>query len=411
MRGWLQVANILGDQNFSKSFAINSAVGKNLSVVCVTCQGIIRNIDVTSSDGAHFLAREIFRKMGDGVAAEKVKGKPVLATVAALAGVSAPTVSKVINGRDDVAADTRVRVLAALEQLGYQSPVQRRARSSGPAMVDLVIDGMGDQYSLEILMGLLEFAASAGVEVVVSNVTPTKLHQVNHEEWAQRMLESGRKGLILVTSEVTSKQLDSFRRRDIPVVVIDPLNPPRTGFVSVGATNWAGGKAAAEHLIALGHRRIAFLGGAEAAECSVARLHGYLAALMSNGIGANPDYVIAGRFSQRSGVERTRQLLAMAEPPTAIFAASDSIALGVLDEARRAGIRVPEQLSLVGFDGTSLTEQAVPRLTSVAQPLREMGRAALRSVLRLAAGEALDSAHVELATELVVRDSTAAPAY
>ncbi|WP_253901420.1 LacI family DNA-binding transcriptional regulator [Arthrobacter sp. PAMC 25486] len=335
--------------------------------------------------------------------------KPVLATVAALAGVSAPTVSKVINGRDDVAAGTRARVQEALDRLGYESPVQRRARSSGPAMVDLVIDGVNTHYSQEVLTGILDYAATAGVEVVLGNMTPGKLRSTNHEQWAQHMLERGRQGLVLVTSEVTDKQLDSFSRRNIPVVVIDPLNPPHSGIVSVGATNWAGGKVATEHLLALGHRRIAYLGGPEAAECSVARQHGYLAALMGHGVPARPDYMLAGEFYHQFGVRGTKQLMALAEPPTAIFAGSDTIALGVLEEARRQGLRIPEDLSLVGFDGTNLTEQTLPRLTSVAQPLKEMGRAALRSVLRLAGGEVLDSQHVELATELVVRDSTAAP--
>jgi LacI family transcriptional regulator len=337
------------------------------------------------------------------------KAKPVLATVAALAGVSAPTVSKVINGRDDVAADTRARVQAALKELGYESPVQRRARSTGPAMVDLVIDGINNAYSLEILTGILDYAGGEGVEIVLSSVTPGKLHNANHEEWSQRMVESGRKGLILVTSEVTAKQLESFERRGIPVVVIDPLNPPHSGFVSVGATNWAGGKAAAEHLIGQGHRRIAFLGGPDAAECSVARLHGYLAALMSHGIPSNPEYVLAGTFQRDFGVAGAKQLLSLPEPPTAIFAGNDVVAMGVLDEARRRHVRVPEDLSVVGFDGTALAEQMLPRLTTVAQPLKEMGRAALRSVLRLANGEVLDSRHVELATELVIRDSTAPP--
>lgn len=335
--------------------------------------------------------------------------KPVLATVAALAGVSAPTVSKVINGRDDVAAGTRARVQEALDRLGYESPVQRRARSSGPAMVDLVIDGVNTHYSQEVLTGILDYAATAGVEVVLGNMTPGKLRSTNHEQWAQHMLERGRQGLVLVTSEVTDKQLDSFSRRNIPVVVIDPLNPPHSGIVSVGATNWAGGKVATEHLLALGHRRIAYLGGPEAAECSVARQHGYLAALMGHGVPARPDYMLAGEFYHQFGVRGTKQLMALVEPPTAIFAGSDTIALGVLEEARRQGLRIPEDLSLVGFDGTNLTEQTLPRLTSVAQPLKEMGRAALRSVLRLAGGEVLDSQHVELATELVVRDSTAAP--
>ena len=138
-------------------------------------------------------------------------------------------------------------------------------------------------------------------------------------------------------------------------------------------------------------------------------LHGYLAALMAHDIPAEPDYILAGEFRRGFGVRGTRELLALPQPPTAIFAGSDSTALGVLEEARNQGLRVPDDLSLVGFDGTDITEQSVPRLTSVAQPLKEMGRTALRSVLRLAAGETLDSPHVELATHLVVRDSTAPP--
>lgn len=333
----------------------------------------------------------------------------MLATVAARAGVSAPTVSKVINGRDDVAAETRKRVQAALEELGYESPVQRRARSQGPDMVDLVIEGVDSNYAMDVLTGLLDYAAHLNVEVVVSNVTPSKLRHVNHEEWAQRMAESGRKGLILVTSEITSEQIAPFKRRGIPVVVIDPLNPPRSDIVSVGATNWAGGKSAVEHLLELGHTKIAFIGGPKASECSIARFHGYLAALMGQGIKANPDYSHEGSFSHKSGVEATQKLLALKDPPTAIFAGSDTTALGVLDVLRREGLRVPEDVSVVGFDGTALTEQTLPRLTSVAQPLKEMGRAALRSVLRLSKGEVLDSDHIELATELIIRDSTGAP--
>lgn len=341
--------------------------------------------------------------------ANKNSSKPVLATVAEMAGVSAPTVSKVINGRDDVAAPTRARVQKVLDELGYESPVQRRARSSGPAMVDLVIDGMNTYYSIEVLSGILDFADVAGVEIVLGNMTPAKLRSANHERWAQRMVESGRKGLILVTSEFSPEQMEHFKRRNIPVVVIDPLNPPHNGIVSVGATNWAGGKAATEHLLELGHRDIAYLGGPATAECSVARQHGYLAALMGHGVPARAEYMFGESFSHNFGVQGTRRLLALAEPPTAIFAGSDSIALGVLEEARRQGLRIPDDLSLVGFDGTDLTEQTLPRLTSVAQPLKDMGRVALRSVLRLGRGEVLDSPHVELATTLVVRDSTGAP--
>ena len=342
--------------------------------------------------------------------AKSAATKVNLGDVAALAGVSAPTVSKVINGRDDVAEATRARVQDALAKLGYESPAQRRSKSAGPALVDLVFHGLDSSYSLQLMAGVVECAAEEGVEIVLSGFKPATFRTLDHEQWAKRLAESGRRGLIFVTSVVSAGQLESFRRRNIPVVVIDPLSPPGSGYVSIGATNWAGGKAATEHLIALGHRKIAFLGGPETVECSAARLHGYLAALRATNLTANPDYVLPGRFNRESGVTGARQLLALDDPPTAIFAANDVIALGVLDEARRQGIRVPEQLSLVGFDGTDLTEQSVPRLTSVAQPLQEMGWAALRTVLRLAKGETLESNHVELATRLVVRDSTAPPA-
>jgi LacI family transcriptional regulator len=174
--------------------------------------------------------------------AKSATGKVNLADVAALAGVSAPTVSKVINGRDDVADATRARVREALGKLGYESPAQRRSRSAGPALVDLVFHGLHSSYSLEVMAGIVECAAEEGVEIVLSGVKPAKLRTVDHVQWSQRLAESGRKGLILVTSEVTAGQLASFRRRNIPVVVIDPLSPPSAGYVSIGATNWAGGQ-------------------------------------------------------------------------------------------------------------------------------------------------------------------------
>ncbi|MBG6238201.1 LacI family transcriptional regulator [Mycetocola sp. CAN_C7] len=335
------------------------------------------------------------------------KSKPLLTTVAALAGVSAPTVSKVVNGRADVSATTRLRVQAALDELGYTSPMQRRMRSGGPAMVDLVIADHDGAYSMEVLRGILDHAETVGVDIVVSSHTPNKLARVDHHDWAQRMTDSGRSGVIFVTSEMTAGQLRAFQQRDIAVLVIDPLNPPPGGYASVGATNWAGGKSATEHLLGLGHDRIAFIGGPAAAECSVARLHGYLAALAGRGIPARQPYVFDGPFSQRSGAICARQALDLENPPTAIFAASDTIALGVLEVARERGLRVPDDLSVVGFDGTPLADQTLPRLTSVAQPLQEMGRAALRAVLALSRGERLDSARTELATELIVRDSTA----
>ncbi|WP_138444977.1 LacI family DNA-binding transcriptional regulator [Sinomonas susongensis] len=332
--------------------------------------------------------------------------KPTLAAIARLTGVSTPTVSKVVNGREDVAAETRAKVLAALEETGYQSPAQRRT-TARTSVVEAVFDSIDSNYASSVLDGILAQAASAGVEVVLSVTGSAPSSGLDFERRAQHTVDEDRSGIIVVTSAFTESHLAAFHRRRVPVVVIDPLNPPSSDVVSVGATNWAGGRAAAEHLLDLGHRRIAYLGGPDSAECSQARLHGYLSALMSAGIEVDPELILHGKFRPEHGVEGLTALLALDQRPTAIFAGSDSIAVGVLREARQRGIRVPEELSLVGFDGTALAEDSVPALTSVAQPLHDMGRTALRTLLRQARGEQLDSHRVELATQLVVRESTA----
>ncbi|WP_422935261.1 LacI family DNA-binding transcriptional regulator [Sinomonas sp. P47F7] len=336
-------------------------------------------------------------------------GKPTLAAIARLTGVSTPTVSKVVNGREDVSAETRAKVLAALEEAGYRSPGQRRS-TTGPDVVDVAFDSVNSNYASTVLSGILDYAAEAGVEIVLSVTGPAPDALLDLGRKAQRMVDEGRAGVIVVTSAFSDAHLAAFRRRQLPVVVIDPLNPPPADVVSVGATNWSGGRAAAEHLLDLGHRRIAYLGGPDSAECNQARLHGYMSALMSRGVEFTPELVIHGKFRVEHGIAGLTALLDRPERPTAIFAGNDAIAVGVLREARRRGIRVPEDLSLVGFDGTVLAEDSVPALTSVAQPLHDMGRAALRTVLRQARGEQLDSHRVELATQLVVRESTAPPA-
>ncbi|GHF84259.1 LacI family transcriptional regulator [Amycolatopsis bartoniae] len=334
--------------------------------------------------------------------------RATLAMVADAAGVSLPTASKVLNGRGDVSDATRAKVEEALRQFGYVPQTGRRLPVP-TRVVDLVFDDLRSPYALEILRGITEAGAETGVDVVVGRVpAPDGSGPLTPEDsWAQRLKSSGREGLIVVTSVLSLAQVEGFAKAGLPLVVIDPLNMPRVEVTSVGATNWSGGMAAAEHLLSLGHRRIAFAGGTQTASCNQARLHGYRAALESAGVGTDPDLVLHGDFQYDAGLEMGTRLLSLAEPPTAVFAASDATALGVLEAARRRGLRVPEDLSVVGFDDTVLAELATPGLTTVRQPLQDMGRVALRTLLRLIAGETLDSHHVELATNLVVRGSTA----
>ncbi len=336
--------------------------------------------------------------------------RPTLAMVARSAGVSVPTASKVLNGRGDVSRSTRTRVEEALRELDYTPPSARRP-TTATQVVDLVFDDLVSPYSMEVMRGVVDAGERESVDVVVGRYpAPDGPGPLSSEDaWARRLVASGRQGLIVVTSELTPAQIAGFARARLPLVVIDPVNLPSVDVASVGATNWTGGLTATEHLLTLGHRRIAFAGGQVKSSCSQARAHGFRAAMDNAGAPVDPQVVRHGRFSYDTGVRLGHELLELPDPPTAIFAASDAIALGVMEAARTRGVSVPTDLSVIGFDDTDMAAWSTPRLTTIRQPLQDMGRVALRTVLRLASGQTLDSHHVELATNLVVRDSTAEP--
>ena len=337
---------------------------------------------------------------------------PTLATVAASAGVSVATVSKVLNGRADVGPETRARVLTLLQQQNY---VERRSESPGrgaalQSTVELVFHGRQSSYSIDILQGVLSAASESGVTVAIS-VRPRHQRTAGVEPtatWVQRLAAAGRQAVIDVVDDVGRGDLIGLTKAGLPLVVIDPLNLPRRQVTSVGATNFAGGLAATQHLLALGHRRIAYIGAEVTSMYSQARLHGYRAALEAAGVEVPNGYVRSGGSHYEDGVAGGAAVLLSRERPTAVFAATDELAAGVIEAARSQGMRVPEDLSVVGFNDTEIARFLSPPLTTVRQPLREMGRIALRTALRLAAGERLDFHHIELATELVVRSSTAA---
>jgi LacI family transcriptional regulator len=332
--------------------------------------------------------------------------RATLANVAASAGVSVATVSKVLNGRDDVAPATRALVEQLLDEHNY---VARRVSPAPSPTIELLFHGQLSAYHTEVLQGVLEGATDAGVAVVVSSRPrrPGGSGQSRPAAWARELATAGRRAAIVVTSELAAADLTALSR--IPIVVIDPLNMPSERVTSVGATNFAGGLAATRHLLDLGHRRIAYLGGPVAAGCLQARMHGYRGAMEAEGVPVPDEYVRSGRFSYEHGIAGGSALLDLPRPPTAVFVGSDETALGVIEAARIRGWLIPEDLSVVGFDDTPVARLAAPPLTTVRQPLREMGAVAVRTALRLAAGERVDSHHVELATELVVRQSTAPP--
>ncbi|RZS86855.1 LacI family transcriptional regulator [Motilibacter rhizosphaerae] len=327
--------------------------------------------------------------------------RATLAKVAQSAGVSVATVSKVVNGRSDVSPSTRARVQDLLKEHDYEP---RRAESSGGAAIEIFFGGRLGSYSTEVLQGVLDCAAELDVDVVVT----TRTKPDRSGAWARRIAASGRRAAIGVSSEFMVMELNLLSRARVPLVVIDPLNAPQAQLTSVGSTNFAGGMAATQHLLDLGHRRIGYVGGPVAAACNQARMAGYRGALEAHGVDVPRDYVRTGQFHWEDGVAGAEHLLSLPTPPTAVFAGSDEVALGVIEAARTRGLRVPDDLSVVGFDDVQVAGLGSPPLTTVRQPLSEMGSVALRTALRLAAGERPESHHVELATQLVVRQSAVA---
>lgn len=334
-----------------------------------------------------------------------VRVRSTLAAVATSAGVSIATASKVLNGRSDVSPTTRAHVQEVLRQHDYVGP---RPKAAGRITVELFFQGAVGYYSMEVIQGVVDAGRGAHVDVVLSSHprgTPATVTG-RPTAWARELIASGRRLVIGVTSDVVAADVAALARAGLPLVVIDPLTITQQDVTSVGSTNFAGGLAATEHLLALGHRQIAYLGGPVTAACNQARLHGYRGAMEAAGAAVPDAYVRLSDFLYDDGVVGGASLLDLPRPPTAVFAGSDEVALGVIEAARARGLRIPEDLSIVGFDDTQAARTASPQLTTVRQPLRQMGAVALRTGLRLAAGQSVDSPHVELATQLVVRGST-----
>ena len=225
--------------------------------------------------------------------------------------------------------------------------------------------------------------------------------------WLDKIADRATDGVILVLARGQSSRLNELRQRGIPFVVVDHRGELGPDVPSVGSTNWAGGRIAVEYLLSLGHKRIAIIAGPPSFRCSLDRIAGYRAALEAAGISIDPELIRPGDFRLHSGYTQTMALLALPDPPTAIFAGSDMQAMGIYKALYLRNIRVPEGVSVIGFDDIPFTGIVSPSLTSVRQPLFDMGRVATTMLLRLVAGESLDSLRVELATTLITRESCA----
>jgi LacI family xylobiose transport system transcriptional regulator len=323
-----------------------------------------------------------------------------LADIAAEAGVSLATVSKVLNGRTDVSASTRARLEEHLARHGYT----RRNAAQRTQFVELVFHELEASWSMEVIEGVEGVAHSEGLSVVL---TVSGDRHAPSADWIDGVLRRRPVGVVLVFSDIEERYREKLRSRGIPFVIVDPAGDPSPDVPSVGSANWSGGLMATRHLIELGHRRIAAITGPEDMMCSLARVDGYRSAMNAAGLPIDPALIRFGDFHPGGGERHARDLLELADPPTAFFAGSDLQALGVIAAGSAAGLSVPGDLSVVGYDDIALARWMSPQLTTVHQPLRRMGEEATRLVLRLADGATVDTLRMDLATHLVVRGSTA----
>jgi DNA-binding LacI/PurR family transcriptional regulator len=328
--------------------------------------------------------------------------RPVtISYIAETAGVSVPTVSKVINGRSGVAADTRARVEALISAHGYR----KSAPPSRSNLMELVLPAIESMWGVEIIGGVQRAARRHQLGVVLTEFGPDGS---TIRYWIDDAL-TRRPACVVTVAQLSKQEREQLRAKDVPFVVFDPTHELPDDVAFVGATNWSGGRAATRHLTGLGHQRIAMIGGPEQILFCRARFDGYRSALEAAGRQVDDALVAHAELTQEGGRQAARELLARPDRPTAVFAANDLQALGVYLAAREAGLRIPDDLSVVGFDDLPIAALMDPPLTTVHQPLAEMAVAATEMALAMGRGERPAQVGVELATSLTVRQSTARP--
>jgi DNA-binding LacI/PurR family transcriptional regulator len=334
------------------------------------------------------------------------KKRPVsIKDVARAAGVSHPTVSRALRGSPLVPPGTAQQIRRTAEVMGYKpSAVARSLVTRKSWTIGLVVASIADPFYGEITSGIEEVASLNGYSVILANspIDPAR------EIAAVRSLEGHRVDGILVTaSRVGESYLAISSEMQIPIVLIN--NQHDGEFVySVCIDNIAGAVAATKHLIELGHNKIAYLGDRLGFQTDKERYAGYRKALADDGIPFHKDWVVYGDGLPEGSAEAVERLLSLSRTPTALFCYNDMSALGAIEAARNKGLRVPEELSLIGFDDLFFSRYMQPGLTTIRQPRREMGRKAMGILLSLLAGEDPEK-QVSIHGELVVRSSSKPP--
>lgn len=322
--------------------------------------------------------------------------------VAREAGVSYATVSRVVNGKDYVKPDKRERVLLAMTQLGYVANQQARSLVGGRSQViGLLVPDLGSSYFGEILRGIDQALHTLNYDMLLYT---THRRRVKESEYVTAISRGLAAGLLLIAPSNPALYLSTLEERGFPYILIDHTGIDRMG-PAVGVTNRQGAYQATRYLIELGHQRIGFILGRPELPASTDRLAGYQAALIGAGLPVVEELICQGDFNQPSGYSCASGLLANDKPPTAIFASNDLMAFGVMEAVRDQGLRIGHDVSVIGFDDIPQAANVHPQLTTVRQPLVEMGRKAAQMLVQHIEASSCPSGRIQLETELIIRHS------
>ena len=329
----------------------------------------------------------------------KTRRTVTIQDVAKTAGVSVSTVSRVLNGKLDVASETQDRIHSVIDDLGYTANLAARSmRSFKKNMVGLIMPDIAYPFAIEVMKGVNRAIAESEFDLLVYTTGDVrKSGRAFHEQKYVSLLTNSICDGVVIVAPVTGEF-----STDAPIVSIDPhLSDP--SYASVHATNRQGAMDAMKYLLGLGHTRISFISGRAELESSNRRLKGYRDALEYAGLPINEELIASGDYTTETGMICARQLLSLDNPPTAIFASNDQMAMGVYQVAQEMGMRIPEDLSVVGFD--NIMESKYMGLTTVDQFISEMGYVAIQMLIKRINGVPLDDQTYRMQTRLVIRSS------
>ncbi len=328
--------------------------------------------------------------------------KVTIMDVAAQSGVSYGTVSRVINDDPHVKAETRTRVLQIMEEMGYTVNRQARSLAGGKSnTVAVLAPDLGTGYIGEIMRGIDGELGNFNYDLMLYTTHRTAAKEADYvANLASGLVD----GLLLVLPRNPADYIGVMLKSQFPFVLIDHQGTGKE-CPAVGATNWQGAYQATEYLIAAGHTRIGFISGTMDLGAAVERLAGFKASLRTHHVPFCPELIYEGNFEQPDGYNGALELLELPQPPTAIFASNDVMAFGVMDAVRSCGLRIPEDVSVIGFDNIPQSALVRPALTTVQQPLEQMGRVATQILLDMLKDPSKKITRIELPTELIIRDS------